>query len=378
MLKIFKVLSIGTIFASPIILSACSNNNNNFVFFLSETVNKGNPSDFVNSVKKNLELLDVNKKFTNINFNYKIVGDDLAKKQSLQNGSGSFAFLKVQTLMSNNFYKESNPLIQTLTTPFTFDLDMNKRYVDGSESDPLRVIASDMQKESFGINYENPHSSWTDETYQWNGIRYDKFYSTKSNLVKGYRGMVLLSGPDEKIALAKQYWNDKKWNDFRNLGITVGKKESIGNYKLQELLFRKHFGMPKEWTLAVDETNNPNKYRVDEYGTELIGKNSDFLISFTDEGSFAWTHRDKNTTGYSPENNYKIEIFSVTDPSLYDVGTFSKYVDSELTKLISQSIVKTYEDSDNLYGEGLGYNGYEIINDFNLEVVEYYKNTFGI
>lgn len=375
MKQIFCTLTITASLASPIILTSCSTSNS-FVFFLSEPVNKGDPNKFVNSVKSNLNELDINKKFSNLNITYKISSNDLAKKQSLENGSGSFSFLKVQTLMNNNFYNDSNPLIQTLTTPFVFDTDMNKRYFDGSLNDPLRIIAKDMQTVSFGTNYEHPHSTWTDLDYQWNGIRYDKFYSKNNELVNGYRGMILLSGKKEVIETAKDYWDKKDWNNFRNLGIIVGNKESIGNYKLQELLIKQHFSLENTWTLASDELKNPDKYNYDEYGTELIGKNEKFIISFTDEASFAWTHRNKNTTGYTPIENSVIEILTVTNPSIYDIGTFSKYIDNELMNLMSQAIIKTYENNDNLYGEGLGYNGYKLINDFNSEVLNHYKNTF--
>lgn len=373
MINFFKVLPLISL-VFPSILLSCSSSND-FVLFLSEPVNQGKQIDFVNSIRNNLLELDVNKKYSNLNITYKTVNDDLAKKQSLENGSGSFAFLKVQTLMNNDFYKNTNPLLQTLTTPFVFDLDMTRMYINGLNNDPLRIIANEMQKISFGMNYEYPHTNWTDNEYQWNGIRYNKFYSQDNQLVDGYRGMIVLSGTEESIKKAKNYWEIKDWENFRNLGIIVGKEESLGNYKLEELLLKKHFNLGNNWTIASDRLKHSDKYNTDSYGTELIGK-SDKVISFTDEGSFAWTHRNSNTTNYTPNNGFKIEILSVTNPCLYDIGTFSKYVDNNLANLLSQAILKTYKDKNNLYGEGLGYNGYKLISNFNKEVVEKYNDTF--
>lgn len=353
----------------PIGLSSCGNNNK-LVFYLSEPVNEGDANQFINNIKEN--MIQISESYSNLNIDFQYVTDDIAKYQGLQNGSAAFAFLKVQSLMENNLYQSMNPTIQTLTTPFTFDTDETKVYKDGSETDPLRLIANDITNQAFTTMPIN----WTDKEYGWNGIRYNKFYNEDVDPTPHYRGMILLSGTNQQIQNAKKAWDDKDFDAFRNLGIIVGKESSVGNYKLEELLIRKHFNLGNDWTIASDWLQYENKYKKDPYGTTEIGKESNFVISFTDEGSFAWTHQKDGQKDYRPNNGSKIEALTVTNPSLYDIGTFSEYLDKQLVTDLTQSIYQLYEQDKNLYGAGLGYNGYKIIEDFNKEVVDVYNNTF--
>lgn len=354
----------------PIGLSSCSNNNK-LVFYLSKSVNESRAKQFLTNIKEN--MIQINESYSNLNIDVEYVKNDIAKYQGLQNGSAAFAFLKVQSLMENNLYQSMNPTIQTLTTPFTFDANETKVYEDGSETDPLRIIANDITKQAFSTMPIN----WTDDTYGWNGIRYNKFYNEGVDPTPHYRGMILLSGSDEQIKAAKDAWNKKDFNAFRDLGIIVGNENSVGNYKLEELLIRKHFNdLGNNWTIASDRQQYKTKYKTDSYGTTEIGKDSNFVISFTDEGSFAWTHQKDGQKDYRPNNGSKIEALTVTNPSLYDIGTFSEYLDKQLVTDLTQSIYQLYEQDKNLYGAGLGYNGYKIIEDFNKEVVDVYNNTF--
>lgn len=372
---------------TPVFLSSCSYvDKNTYTFVLSSTANKGSATKFVNDVQNTFNnLKEEDAKYSNledIKIELKQVNDNKSKKDLLENGTGSFAFMTSQSLREKNFYKKVSPSIQTLTTPFVFDLDMSKTYSDGLDNDPLRIIANDMQEKSFGKDYSHPLSSWKDDkgpppNFDWNGIRYNAFYDEQAELVNGYRGMIVLSGDDKQINDATNYWNKKDWNSFRNLGIIVGDETSSGNYKLQEKLIKTHFGFGNDWTIATDKKSNPEKYETDKYGTNKIGKSKDFVISFTDEGSFAWTHNTTTNVDYKPLEGSKIKILTVTNPGIYDVGTFSKAVNEDVKELMIKSIISLYQNNNNTYGEGLGYNGYSRIKDFEKEVLEPLSKSLG-
>lgn len=374
--KILPILLLGSSI-SPFGVSCFAANKNTLTFVLNYSNNENTNSDFLKLVEKEFNKIKINTNYQNTNFNFKLksINDNSSKRDLIENGSADFAFITTSSLLENDFYKKVNPKIQTLTTAFAFDKNMSDEYVDGSENDPLRLIANEMQKMSFGLNYEYPFNVWKDDSqaeqphYDWNGIRYNYFYD-ETSLVSGYRGMILLSGTDEQINNAIKYWNSKDWNNFRNLGIITGSSTSYGNYKLQENLIRKHFGLSNSWTIAKDKKNNLDKYETDTYGTEKIGKSENYVISFTDEGSFAWTNNISNPNSFRPINNNKIKILTVTNFYPYDIGIFSNSLNNELVDILAQSIRNIYLNNENAYGAGLGYNGYSIINDFDAGVIK--------
>lgn len=389
-LNFLKIMMVNLFGIVPIFLSSCGYDENNYVFVLSGTSNNGDYNKFAKDIQSTFnKLKNENKKYKNLsNITITIKGDiddNQSKKDLIENGSADFAFISSKSLIANDFYKKVNPLIQTLTTSFVFDDDMNKVYENGQENDPLITIANNMQSLSFGQDYSYPFNSWNDDKkvdsnnevvqpfYDWNGIRYNAFYNEdNSSLVNGYRGMIVLSGTDNQINNAIEAWNNKNWEDFRNLGIIVGDSSSSGTYLLQEQLIKKHFNLSSSnWTIAEDKLKHPDKYETDSNGgTSKIGKYSNFVISFTDEGSFAWTHNNKDSSDFSPREEAKIKILTVTNPAIYDVGIFNKYVNKEVAELITESIIYLYKNNDNLYGEGLGYNGYSQITDFDNQVLK--------
>lgn len=373
-LKFFSICSISL----PFLLNSCSYQDNNIIFALSEPANKGDIYQFVDDVKNmSNKLKESNSKFSSIkdfNISVKITNNDFIKKTYLENGSADFTFLKSKTIMDNEFYRYVEPKIQTLAIPFTFDKNSDARYHDGLNNDPLINIANDMQSQSFDIK---PFKEWTDDEFNWNGIRYDKFYDLKGNLIKTYRGMILISGNKSQLTNVRKAWNEKDWNSFRNFGIITGESNSAGSFKLQEKLLLKHFNGQFN-TLIEDKSLHENKYKVDSYGVEEIGKNSNFAISFSDEGSFSWTHNTKNSSSFRPINDNKIEILTVTDPGIYDIGVFNKSLDKDIVDLLTESIYQIYVQNinKNEYPSSLGYNGFSKIIDFNKEVVEPYNLTF--
>lgn len=365
----------------PIVLSSCASNDNIYYFALDATANEGSYTQFVNDVQQEFnKLKNQDSKYSYIpDIVVKVKTDD-DKQDAIEKGSADFAFLTAKTLIDNDFYKQVNPMIQTLTTPFIFDTDMTKHYVDGSENDPLRVIAQNMQQASFGLNYQYPLSTWDTQTgpnYNWNGIRYNAFYDESAPLVNGYRGMIVLSGTTTQINNAITYWDNKDWNNFRNLGIITGNTSSAGNYQLEENLIRTHFNLGTNWTIAEDRNENPSYYDTDTYGTSKMGKDANFVIDFTDEASFAWTNNTSGNGDYTPRTGAQIQILTVTNPAIYDIGVFSQTVSQDVANLFTQAIINLYENNDNLYGEGLGYNGYSKITNFNSEVIQPMEEALG-
>ncbi|MDE5553339.1 MAG: hypothetical protein K2I67_02220 [Malacoplasma sp.] len=384
----------------PAIATACStNDDNHYVFALSTTANQGDFNQFANDVEQTFNKLKKQESYSqysdlaDITISVNNIDDNDAKRDLVENGSASFAFLTAKTLTKNNFYQQVNAKVQTLTTAFTFDTDMSKSYVNGLDPndeqgskdgsiDPLREIANNMQKASFGENYQYPFNTWKDTegtapNYNWNGIRYTAFYS-EDKLISGYRGMIFLTGTDAKINEAIKAWDDKNWENFRNLGIMVGKDSSSGNYLLQEQLIKNHFNnLRKNWTIAEDRKSHQDKYDTDSYGTSKTN-NENFTIHFSDEASFAWTHYDGTTTDYSTISNGKIKILTVTNYALYDIGVFSKNVDARVADLLSESMIYLYNNKNNLYGEGLGYNGYQKIKNIEAEIINPMKLAIGM
>lgn len=385
----------------PTIVTACgTNDENHYVFALSTTANQGDFNKFANDVQQTFNTLKTQEAYSqysdlaDITISVNNIDDNDAKRDLVENGSVSFAFLTSKTLTKNNFYQQVNSKIQTLTTAFTFDTDMSKSYVNGLDPnddqetnkdgniDPLREIANNMQKASFGENYQYPFNTWKDAqgvapNYNWNGIRYNAFYS-KDQFISGYRGMIFLTGTDTKINQAIKSWDDKNWENFRNLGIMVGKDNSSGNYLLQEQLIKNHFtSLGNNWTIAEDRKSHQDKYDTDSYGTSKTN-NENFTIHFSDEASFAWTHYDGTTTDYSTISDGKIKILTVTNHALYDVGVFSKNIDTKVAELLSESMIYLYNNKNNLYGQGLGYDGYQKINNIETEIINPMKLALGM
>lgn len=362
--KFFSILS----FVIPLSLSfSCfANKQNKIVFALSQNQYQ---KDFLTSIENQFNHLKKNSEFANQNFLFEVksIDDNEAKKDLIENHSVSFAFLTYFSILSNDFYKSSFPMIQTLTDAFIFDLDSNLNYVDGSENDPLVKIAKNMQNLSFGENYQYPFSSWKTNkndslNYDWNGIRYNKFYA-KDKKIDFYRGMIVLSNTQENIKKAKKAWNEKNWNDFRNQGIITGNIDSFGNYELQENLIKKHFNLPNDFKLINDKKDHQDKYDIDPYGTQKIGKSKKFTIHFTDEASFAWTNNLKDKNSYTPLEGSVIEILTVTEPTFYDIGVFNKSLDKNLINLLTKSIIFA-GDEVKKYGDLLGYNAFKKIDNF--------------
>lgn len=372
-MKINKfILLFSSLFICFFPISSCSlnRNKNEFIFLLTNSF-KNNELEYINLLQEEFDKNKKNTKYENIEIKLKlkILNNNQAKIDSILNGIADFCYLPSSLIINNNLQKKISPYIQTYTTSFKFDSTFSE-YIHGMSDDPLREIANNMQNLSFGNNYSFPFKNWKDQkgeqpNYDWNGNRYNYFYN-QEKLVDFYRGMIVLSGPDEKINKAIEYWEKKDWNSFRNLGIILGDANSYGSFKLQENLISNHFNL-KNFSFQKDMMLNSNKYITDLVGGEKIGKNENFIISFLDEGSFAWTHNFSNINHFNPINNWKIKILTVTNPMKYDIGCFRLNIDKELLNLVSYSIINLHND---IYGPTVGYNGYKIIENFNKEVYD--------
>lgn len=377
--KIWSTVIGLTTMVSPLALSSCSTNSNTYNFYLSPSYDAGNNVDNGKQFTKKIEdIVNQQNALTNlpkIKINYYLASDPQIKISKLKNGSADFAFLPMGKSIDQNLMSYSQAKIQTQTDAFVFDKDADKFYVDGQPNDALRIIAENMQKDSFDKIpiFENWGLS-----FGWNNIRHDDFYAkepltNKYILTDHYRGMIVLNGTQEEIQKAESAWNSRDWDNFRNLGIIYGDQSSDGNFKLQELLIRKHFKKESSWTLNSDIQKYPDKYLKDDYGNTKMGISSN-VISFTDEASFAWT--PSNKTSYRTPNGKKIKILTVTDPLYYDIGFFSNRINGQLLKNFIYAFQYLQQTDNNSYGSSIGYNGYKEIKDYKTEVLDRYNKIF--
>ncbi|QMT98711.1 DNA repair protein [Mycoplasma tullyi] len=247
------------------------------------------------------------------------------------------------------------PKIQTLTRSFKFD-DSPDFYEAGT----LDKRAEEISK----IFNEIPYRNWTDENRMWDGNKYEFFYGPENDLISFYRGMILIGGDEETLTKIKEAWMQKNWNAFSSYGIGGGRMSSNGRYIYPLNLLKKHFG-DKDLTI-------PNYQSV--RGRE-IGTNPNVHIVFDDMNSFAWTqNKNANVPNYTfnpKDDNTKVEILSLTDPALYDIGVFNKRLPEDVMNAVSEGVVELAQRNQDPYGPTVGYNGYRVIKNVNNEVYQF-------
>lgn len=368
-IKKFIALLFSGLFSTSF-LASCSSNNNTLDFYLSNGIDNQTAKQYVKLIQD-----EYNKKFTNNQIAIRAINlnNNQAKLNRLLNNSAAFVFLNSKSVIDNKLYESHTVKLQTLTKQFVFS-NSTDRYINGTESDPLRITARAMNELSFD---KKPFNEWTDEEFKWNKTAYEAFYS--SELTPTYRGMILLGGSKDNIEKAKKAWNDKDWKSFKDLGIITGNNNSAGVYLLQEKLLKKHFNKQDNTftTLAEEKLKEPNKFGLDEYGTSLIGKTNQYTIGFSDEGSFVWTHNDKsNNHFYIKDENSAIEALIVTETSFYDLGVFNKALDKNLVNELSKIMYELSVQTKDTYLHGLGYYGLSEIKDINQELLIPYQTTW--
>lgn len=385
MRKNIKLTSLIIGLFSPIFLSlySCYSNNDTYTFYLSSSYDNSSESEidngkqFIQKIENVVNQQNYLYNLPKIKINYFLANDPQIKISKLKNGSADFAFVPLGKSIEQQLINYSQPKIQTLTDAFTFDNDGEKFYIDGTNNDPLRVIANNMQKDSFD---KIPLFEDWGNNFGWNGVRHDVFYekntiTNKYVLTDHYRGMIVLNGTSEEIEKAIIAWDEKDWNSFRDLGIIYGDQDSDGNYKLQELLIKKHFNKEKNWTLNSEIQKFQDKFLKDDYGNTKMGITNN-VISFTDEASFAWT--PSNKVSYRAPNGKQIKILTVTDPLYYDIGFFSNRIKGQLLDNFIYAFNYLADSNNNTYGSSIGYNGYKEITDYQTEVLDKYNKTFNI
>ncbi|AZG68652.1 ABC transporter thiamine pyrophosphate-binding lipoprotein p37/Cypl [Mycoplasma struthionis] len=364
---------------SPIISISCQNNNQEIktlkdIRFAVNDPWFGSRSEgfFKNITKRFNEKTNSNATY---NVNFQQANADLAS--NILKGSSDVAVLTSGLYNASNNASELIPIVQTMTRALSFDLDSSKRYSDGSDNDELVKIA----KKAEALFLEKPYSEWNDEEYKWNGSLYQKFYAPADTSVDFYRGLVMIQGTNEELTKIKEAWKNKDWNTFRNFGIVLGDKDSSSKYILPQALFKKHFNKKgNEFSgFEVDKIEHSNKYNTGNIKDIGKGSLADFHIVFDDLGSFGYTHNIKGNEKlnyYKPDNsNAKIEFLTVTDPLKYNVFVTSKRMSKDLRDALANSIIETWKANEDDYGFKVGFNGYKIINDYQTEVIKFYKDS---
>lgn len=352
-----------TIISTSLLISCATKSDNTLIFNISLDHNADTSIEKFFTVFSKKLSGKLNKK---INVNFNIVDDSFTKINNIQANKADFAFVNSQAIASNNWFGYT-PLIQTLTTVFKEDLELDY-YEDGN-----------LQKKAEKTNLlflSPPYKEWDDIKQKWTGNRYDFLYEP-SKLVSFYRSMILITGSASEITAIKKAWNEKNWNQFMKFGIGHGQTNSASRFELPDLLFRKHFA--KNYPGLQNAINSdPDKFAVVR-GRE-IGINKNIKIVFDDANSFSWTQNIKGSKRpfYTPiDPNDRLEILTYSDPLLYDIGIVSNNLSRIYQKAIGEIFIELAQSSEDLYGPSIGYNGYKMINDFEKEVVEIIEKTYG-
>ncbi|WP_027120641.1 ABC transporter thiamine pyrophosphate-binding lipoprotein p37/Cypl [Mycoplasmopsis lipofaciens] len=259
-------------------------------------------------------------------------------------------------------YEEQNlndfnlPLIaQTSTLRFTWGLEDNEHYIDGTVNDPLYKAAikeNQLQFDKFG---EFPEWQQTNSALQWDGSKYKVFYK-ENETTYVYHGMVLISGDETQRNQIRNAWLTKDWDAFKNFGIVYKKSSSGGAYKYQAALFARHFKK------TLDQINNDlilnkgDKVLSGKSAGSALGvaddKGNIFNISFDDEGAFNWT----NWESYKPSKpTDKIRVLTMTNPAPYD-AVFGRSNLSEKKQELIKKVLTSLSIEDNKLGIYTGYN----------------------
>lgn len=329
------------------------------------------------------ELKNADEKTKNLpDVKFKInVADD--KQQTLQNLQSSKLDTDVAVLNYSAFIEQVDTeaelakftpqlVAQTATLKFTWSDNGDSIYKDGSESDPLRLIAERENQLQFNAHGEFPTWSTNDPQLQWDGSKYAKFYyepTASKNVTYMYHGAILISGNEEKRKQIIADWEAKDLDKFLSHGVIKGKDSSGGKYRYQVALLARHFDK------SIDEikTRLNNKTLVTQAGAgEQIGKvNSGLItkhIAFDDEGAFNWTAGDWAKGYYQPsayiesegkkydsKTNDVVRVLTVTNPAPYD-AVFARAGLSQIQiNLISQALT-SLSIEENTYGIYTGYN----------------------
>lgn len=375
-----KYFSVFFLTSTAILASACGSGDfnqasNDFMFNISiYSKDKSNDEllnkyfDNVNQAVATLQQQDRSYYQNKINVKYAEVNDENTKINNINSHKANFTYLtaKTTTYAQNPTFV---PYSQTLTTAFKHDDDPN--LADTWEN--LNKIA---QKENTLFN-ETPYQQWNNQTHDWNGFRYNKFYNT-NQLISHYRGVIYIWGSETDISGIKSAWANKNWNKFLSYGIMTGKTGSAGKFLLQENLLKEHFG--EHINLRAKHPNILHNQKGYNLGKENL---KNYKIVFDDDTSYAWINNNLDDTKNKTKNfeytatdtNNKMEVFKVTKKNLYDIGVFSSNVPTTLQRLMFDALMLVHKNGQDQYGPSVGYNGYQKINDVETELYSVVRNA---
>ncbi|WP_341491066.1 ABC transporter thiamine pyrophosphate-binding lipoprotein p37/Cypl [Mesomycoplasma ovipneumoniae] len=402
-----KLSFLSSFLTVPLVISACINTSDQNPEQLAQTwdtkVNLGLGQSWFKLKSK--EPNRVNKFLTNLTEEFKklkeanpqtkdlpdvsfdFVGNDDAKSKILQlkssNNSANaldFVIADATTTIEDDQDKQLYNGLQTLTWAFKNSPESPVFYTDGTENDPLYKGAKQLN-ELFNKTPYNEWSSDPNDAQKWDTIAYRFLYdeSNPRKIISYYRGMIMIYGDEKTRAEIKKSWHDKDWRKFRNYGIIHGNLTSAGTFKMQNYILKKHFGSSfKSASLNEDRLGHSDKYIQGD--GHAIGQNPDFRIAFDDEASFAWTENKKDSKQYTSSEtdskpDSKVEIFMLTNPASYDIGSFRPKFNKLQADLISEAFVNLAKNGKDEYGPNVGYNGYRIINQQDPEFRKIYAQS---
>lgn len=326
------------------------------------------------NTKIKLEKL-FNSKLKSKNINVKILINDETNVDSIIKGT-EYGFGFVTAGQLSNYLEKANldfvPEIQTLTNAFYADKN-GVEYTNGTNQDPLRMTA-DKENQKFS---ELPVNNWNEEN--WNGSiwvnQYDQIDNSKTefNKVPYQRGAIWIYGNDDLRNQIINAWNNKDWNTFKNFGLIIGENDSSSKYLLPQNLFRKHFNKPgNEFTSFVSIKDDP-KIVTAASPIKAVEKRNDYKIIFDNQGSYAYTKKSKLIERYNSKNGESLQLFMLTNPTPYNIGIFNSNVPKNIRDAITD-VFTSLSNEENSWGDALGFNGYEKINNFDTQKNMILKN----
>ncbi|MDO6857547.1 DNA repair protein [Mesomycoplasma ovipneumoniae] len=342
-------------------------------------------SNLTEEFKKLKEANPLTKDLPDVTFHF--VGNDDAKaKLSLLKSSNNsenaldFAIADATTTIEDDQDKQLYNGLQTLTWAFKNSPESAVFYTNGTENDPLYKGAKELN-ELFNKTPYNEWSSDPNDAQKWDKIAYRFLYddSNPRKIISYYRGMIMIYGDEKTRAEIKKSWHDKDWPKFRNYGIIHGKLTSAGKFKMQNFILKKHFGSSfSSASLNEDRLGHSDRYIQGRGYT--IGQDPKFRIAFDDEASFAWTENKKDSKQYTSSEtdskpDSKVEIFMLTNPASYDIGSYRPTFNKLQADLISQAFVNMAKNGKDEYGPNVGYNGYRKINQQDPEFRKIYDQS---
>ncbi|MBN4083423.1 hypothetical protein JXZ92_01120 [Mycoplasma sp. CSL10137] len=380
----------GVISSIPLIALSCSNNKSESSKEIKLSIYSGIEKGNLNEKEYNDLLLDYKKQYNqfilDLNNELKLINPELKldinikgeetyenQIQSIQKGETDIVFLNSASIYEkkDDLLKRSGGklFLQTYTRKFEGQNSNEQIYVDGSNDDPLRIIAN---------NEYEVYKNKDNFINSWNGAIYENLYQSKDSLTPFQRGVIILVADEKTKEEIIKAWNEKDYEKFISYGIGVGDQSSGSKYILPQALFKKHFGNNYRSFLNLKQDPNTQSFiKTAKFKDKDVEKNLHIFLD--NEGKYAYTSKSKLNDYYQSNirPNENVYFLTVTDVFPYNVGLKSKRISDEYAFDIGTALINLSKKGKDIFGTSNGFNGYKLIEDADREFWDVINNTLG-